>query len=197
MGKYTIDIARDTKDPKILTEILKRERHEIYSWDDSVSNYAACNPHCPKELLIEILRREEGYNYVSKNAAFNPNCPPEMLVEVLRRGNDDLISQYAALNPNCPPEILKEVLKRENDGEVSCAAVENINCPSEILAEVLKRGNNDRVSFWASINPNCPDEDKIKWMMKTGQIGKEDPSVHIIEYETIKEDDFQDLKDLL
>jgi len=34
-------------------------------------------------------------------------------------------------------------------------------------------------------------------MMKTGRILKEDPSKHIIEYEKIKEDDFQDLKDLL
>ena len=29
------------------------------------------------------------------------------------------------------------------------------------------------------------------------KIIKEDPNKHIIEYETIKEDDFQDLKDLL
>ena len=28
-------------------------------------------------------------------------------------------------------------------------------------------------------------------------IGKEDPTKHIIEYENIKQDDFQDLKDLL
>jgi hypothetical protein len=43
---------------------------------------------------------------------------------------------------------------------------------------------------------NTP-EDKIKWMMKLGMIGKEDPTKHIIEYENNKEDDFQDLKDLL
>jgi hypothetical protein len=46
-------------------------------------------------------------------------------------------------------------------------------------------------------NPNCPPEIKIKWMKKYGLIKKEDPSKHIIEYEKIKEDDFQDLKDLL
>jgi len=34
-------------------------------------------------------------------------------------------------------------------------------------------------------------------MQLTGKIEKEDPSKHIIEYEKIKEDDFQDLKDLL
>jgi hypothetical protein len=32
--------------------------------------------------------------------------------------------------------------------------------------------------------------------MKTGKIEKEDPNKHIIEYED-KQDDFQDLKDLL
>ena len=43
---------------------------------------------------------------------------------------------------------------------------------------------------------NTP-EAKINWMMKLGMIGKEDPTKHIIEYENNKEDDFQDLKDLL
>jgi len=43
---------------------------------------------------------------------------------------------------------------------------------------------------------NTP-EAKINWMIKTGIIKKEDPKKHIIEYENIKEDDFQDLKDLL
>jgi len=61
----------------------------------------------------------------------------------------------------------------------------------------LRRGKFDVLSSYASHNPNCPLEDKINWMMKTGQIEKEDPSKHIIEYEKIKEDDFQDLKDLL
>jgi len=34
-------------------------------------------------------------------------------------------------------------------------------------------------------------------MQVTGRIVKEDPKKHIIEYENNKEDDFQDLKDLL
>jgi hypothetical protein len=34
-------------------------------------------------------------------------------------------------------------------------------------------------------------------MIMTGQIEKEDPNKHIIEYETIKQDNFQDLRDLL
>jgi hypothetical protein len=100
-------------------------------------------------------------------------------------------------NPNCPPEILVEVLKRRKDDYVSYYAVRNPNCPIEMLKEVLDRGNDDWISKYASQNPNCPDEAKIKWMQKTGKIVKEDPSVHIIEYENKKEDDFQDLKDLL
>jgi len=67
----------------------------------------------------------------------------------------------------------------------------------KILIDILREGNNNLVSYWASRNPNCPPEVKINWMMKTGKIGKEDPKKHIIEYENNKEDDFQDLKDLL
>jgi len=68
----------------------------------------------------------------------------------------------------------------------------------EILADILRRGENDWVSWCAAVkNPNCPPEIKIKWMKKYGLIKKEDPSKHIIEYENNKEDDFQDLKDLL
>jgi hypothetical protein len=93
-----------------------------------------------------------------------------MLVEILRRGDNDYVSQYASKNPNCPPEM---------------------------LVEVLKRGKDDYVSYCTSENPSCPLEEKIKWMLLTGQIEKEDPSKHIIEYEKVKEDDFQDLKDLL
>ena len=92
------------------------------------------------------------------------------LTDILREGKDDLFSRRAAYNKNCPKEI---------------------------LAEVLRRGKNDIVSYNVTKNRNCPDEAKIKWMQKTGKIVKEDPNKHIIEYEKIKEDDFQDLKDLL
>ena len=67
----------------------------------------------------------------------------------------------------------------------------------EILADILRRGENDWVSWCTIKNTNCPQEIKIKWMKKYGLILKEDPKKHIIEYEKIKEDDFQDLKDLL
>jgi len=122
---------------------------------------------------------------------------PKILTEILKEGNDNLLSWYAVENPNCPPEALVEVLKRGEDDDLSRYAVENPNCPPEALVEVLKRGNYDWVSIGAYNNPNCPTEAIIKWMQKIGKIGKEDPTKHIIEYENIKEDDFQDLKDLL
>jgi hypothetical protein len=34
-------------------------------------------------------------------------------------------------------------------------------------------------------------------MQVTGKIEKEDPNKHIIEYEKVKQDNFQDLRDLL
>ena len=68
---------------------------------------------------------------------------------------------------------------------------------SKILTDILREGKDDVISRRAYKNPNCPDEAKIKWMQATGKIVKEDPIKHIIEYEKIKEDNFQDLKDLL
>jgi hypothetical protein len=47
---------------------------------------------------------------------------------------------------------------------------------------ILEREKNDKVSYFASKNPNCPSDVTIKWMRDTGQIGKEDPKKHIIEY---------------
>ena len=147
--KHTIEIARDTKDPKVLIE--------IFSWyDDEVSYFG--------DLISEYATE---------------------------------VSYYAVLNPNCPPKILTKILKKGKDDEISLYAVRNLNCPPEMLAEVLRRGNNNVVSRNAANNENCPLEEKIKWMQLTGQIEKEDPNKHIIEYENIKEDDFQDLKDLL
>ena len=66
----------------------------------------------------------------------------------------------------------------------------------EMLAEILRRGKDDLVSWYAANNPNCPPEARINWMYSTAKIEKEDPTKHIIEYE-YKQDDFQDLKDLL
>jgi hypothetical protein len=94
---YTEEIAYSTKDPQILTEILKRGN------DDNISCYAAENPNCPKEILIEVLRRGKN-DWVSWSAASNPNCTPEILVEILRRGNDDLVSFNAITSSNCPTE---------------------------------------------------------------------------------------------
>jgi len=171
MKKYTEKIVRNTKDPKILTEILRKGNGDKISW------IAAQNPNCPPEILVEVLKRRKSNSvsmysgYVSMYAAKNSNCPPEMLIKILKKGQNDNVSIYAANNPNCPKEM---------------------------LVEILRRGKNDSVSFNAAFyNPNCPLEEKIKWMQVTGRIGKEDPVKHIIEYENNKKDDFQDLKDLL
>ncbi len=77
--------------------------------------------------------------------------------------------------------IFKEVFK---DNELYIA--KNPNCPPELLVEILKRDKDDYVSCLAARNPNCPPRAKIEWMRNTGQIEKEDPTKHIIEYEPIK-----------
>ena len=122
---------------------------------------------------------------------------PQILTEIVKRGINNPISQWAVSNSNCPPEMLSEVLRKGKNNLVSRFAARNRNCHKEILAEVLRREKDDDVSLNASRNPNCPDEAKIKWMQITGRIEKENPKKHIIEYEKITEDDFQDLKDLL
>ena len=49
--KYTVEIARDTKDPKILTDILRKNKSDL------VSRYAALNTNCPPEILVEEIGR--------------------------------------------------------------------------------------------------------------------------------------------
>ena len=133
---------------------------------------------------------------------------PKILIKILKRGKDNPVSDCAAGNINCPPEILVEILRRGNNDHISWNAAMNPNCPKEILVEILRREKDDNVSVYSANNPNCPLEAKIKWMQvtleariklmqETGQIEKEDPSKHIIEYENNKIDDLQDLKDLL
>ena len=96
------------------------------------------------------------------------------------------------------PNILTNILKRNNNDEVSCYAAYNPNCPPEALAEVLKRNNNDNVSYLAARNPSCPPLARIRWMQNTGQIAKEDPTKHYIEYEEEKPDkDLEELKKLI
>ena len=51
--KYTEKIARETKDPEILREIL------ILDWKKNfdISCYAACNPNCPPEAKIKWMKK--------------------------------------------------------------------------------------------------------------------------------------------
>jgi len=98
--KYTRKIAVTTKDPKILTEILREELRR--GNNDDISCDAITNPNCPDEVLVELLRKKKN-GIVSWYAAEYTNYK-EILVEVLKRGNDDTVSRYASENPNCPPE---------------------------------------------------------------------------------------------
>jgi len=75
---YSINLAQGTKDPQILTEILRNRNVNSRSYASLYDNY------------------------VAQIAARNPNCPPEILEEILRKGGNDLVSQFAAKNPNCP-----------------------------------------------------------------------------------------------
>ena len=97
---YTVEVAKNTKDPKILTDILSKGK------DDWVSCFAAENPNTPPEILAEVLRRGKD-DWVSQHAAKNTNCPPKALAEVLSKGkDDDWVSLNASRNPNCPPKAL-------------------------------------------------------------------------------------------
>ena len=75
---YNIEIAENTKDPELLTKILKENK------DDEASQRAASNPYCPQTMLREILRRDYEENIISFNAVDNPNCPQDILIEILR-----------------------------------------------------------------------------------------------------------------
>jgi len=128
---YTVEVAETTKDPKILTDILRMDKN------DWVSRSASRNPNTPPEVLAEVLRRGKDDN-VSYYAAKNPNCPPEALTEVLRRGKNDLVSRNAAQNPNTPPEALVEVLRRGEDDLVSRYASKNPNTPPKALIDWMR-----------------------------------------------------------
>jgi len=120
---YSVYVAQDTKDPEILTKILRHFN------DDDVSRSAIENPHCPPELLAEVLRRLKN-DFVSKFAAFNPNCTPEILENVLKK-SPEAVMECAVLNPSCTPELLTNVLEGmyTDNKLVMLAATKNENCP--------------------------------------------------------------------
>ena len=101
--KYTAKIAESTKDPKILTEILKMRK------DDDISQCAAQNINCPPEILTEVLKRGKN-DIVSRLAANNTNCTSEMLEEILERNIDDDVSMWASRNPKCPKDAKRKWL---------------------------------------------------------------------------------------
>jgi len=97
--KYTIEIARTTKDPKILTDILKRGNNCL------VSLNAASNPNCPSEALVEVLKRGNN-DGVSYWAIKNPNCPPEAIIKWMY-----LIGKIVKEDPS------KHIIEYENNKE--------------------------------------------------------------------------------
>ena len=170
---------KETMDDKIKKEITKKERAAGVEG----GNYR--------------IAQESWY---STTVAQNPNTSPEILRKISERGMSDSVSCYAAFNPNCPPDELRKILERGKNDPVSWNAAYNPNCPPDALKMVLERANKDDVSFAASRNPNCPLLAKIQWMRMTGQIGKEDPTKHIIEYdekEQKPDEDLQKLRDMV
>jgi hypothetical protein len=143
-----------------------------------------------------VLERGKDKDNVSLYAAQHPNCPTDLLRKILEKGEDTLISQYAAQNPNCPPDLLKMVLEKGGNDLVSWYAALNPNCPTDVLRKILEKNKDDEISYYASQNPNCPPDVMIKWMQDTGQIGKEDPKKHIIEYDNNINDIDEDLEKL-
>jgi len=88
---YTTKIAKETTDPKILTDILREENWTGVSW------YAVRNENCPKEILTEILKRKKN-DRISQYAVDNPNCPKnarkewEKLIKLIREASNTLCS---------------------------------------------------------------------------------------------------------
>jgi hypothetical protein len=77
-------------------------RHSGVMRDIIISNVAIMNINFPKEMLVEILQKNDDQT-ASLVAAGNPSCPPYMLAKVLSRNKIDEISYEAFENPYCPP----------------------------------------------------------------------------------------------
>ena len=104
---YTWKEIRDTNDPEILVEVLDKfmaedpeDMGKVFKREKSgktLFNWALIKDHRLAKIINDGMW-----------AAYNPNCPSEVLVEVLKRGNDDEVSRYAASNQNCPPKARLE-----------------------------------------------------------------------------------------
>jgi hypothetical protein len=88
---YTEQEIRNTTDPKILSDVLRR------GVDDKISHYAALNPNCPPEVLAEVLRRGKD-DVVSWKAAQHPNCPKYKIARILLEDEQKEASNNAILN---------------------------------------------------------------------------------------------------
>jgi hypothetical protein len=108
---YNEEVAKMTKDPQILIDILRKGK------DDYISQMAAMNPNCPPEILTEVLRRKRD-DTVSFYAANNPNCPLEYKIKWMQATNkiekeDESkghIIEYEKANPEDDLSDLKKLL---------------------------------------------------------------------------------------
>ena len=193
--------------PEALEMVLKR------GYDDRVSWNASQNPNCPALAKINWMRavgkigKEDPSKHIIEKEEVKEDEDLKKLRALISKSNswhkksqlnEDYYDLRTASNTNTSPEILKKILEQVYNDWISCSAARNPNCPPEALEMVLNRGNDNAVSWNAAHNPNCPALAKINWMRAVGQIGKEDPTKHIIEKEEIKEDeDLKKLRDLI
>ena len=210
--------------PEALEKLIRTGRY------DCVAQEAAENPNCPASALEYIVKKHGntamGFiaalnknidplvldnilkngepDQISQRAACNEKCPVAVMERELKKRQYDSVCTSIVQNPNCPSYLLEyAIFGRKLIGkidEVAYHAARNLNCDPKMLERILKEYPDYNVSESASNNPNCPLKAKIKWMMDTGKIEKEDPSKHIIEKEEveIKEDpDLQKLRDLI
>jgi|GEM_PF-3024054 len=200
--KHIIDYEgkQEDEDLQKLREMISKNNSNLNKYAQEVdwyNKYTAETTKDPK-ILRKIL--EMGYNnfsWTTHYAVENPNCPSDILVDILARGKDDGLSHAAISNPNCPQNTLIQILARGKDDGVSRFAAISPKCPLNILIQILARNKNDGISQAAAANPKCPLNVKIKWMQNTGQIEKEDPTKHIIDYEGKQDQDLIKLRKMI
>lgn len=110
---------------------------------------------------------------------------PEFLRKILDIADDDYASDVAiaaALNPYAPPESLALILnnpKRKRE-EVGFNAASNPSAPTEILVAILEEDSESGASYsshiakMAAANISCPVAARVKWLIDTGKLTKEE-----------------------
>lgn len=175
---YNNEIAKTTKDPKILAGILELGRH------DYVSLLAAKNPYAPPKALAAFLQRRE-VNDVSKACAANPNTPQDILIEILNGKQNNRIEWAAAENPNTPFEAKMEWI--ENVGMAT--DMNDGDHPLNLWryhGDNSKEGyNNLRKNYWAQKRSELERQIAEKQERKNKRINRErQKAQEILQHET-------------